>query len=263
MNTESPFDTVAATYDRDFTGTRLGRSLRAEVHTCLAEAFKPGDRVLELNCGTGEDALWLARRGIFVTATDVSVPMLEMAALKAAAHGMEQRIVLRRLDLRCPGNPTDPPLFDGAFSNFGGLNCIEDLKPACLLLAGSIKPGGRLLLVVMGRWCMWEILWHLSRLQASTGFRRLRHTGVSAGLGADGCRVWYHSVGSIRRALGASFRCRNIRGVGVFLPPTYLRPAFEQRPHWQYSCGRLEDRLAARFPFSRWGDHLLLDFDKR
>ena len=74
------FDTAAAGYDQTFTGTRLGRWLRARVQEHLARCFAAGDRVLELGCGTGEDALWLAARGIDVTALDASRRMLEVAA---------------------------------------------------------------------------------------------------------------------------------------------------------------------------------------
>ena len=98
------FDAVAAAYDAQFSEQRLGRWLRAAVHRQLADWVQPGDRVLELGCGTGEDALWLARRGAQVTATDASPAMLEIAARKAAAAGVADRIAFAPLDLRDIGD---------------------------------------------------------------------------------------------------------------------------------------------------------------
>ncbi|HEY1015278.1 MAG TPA: methyltransferase domain-containing protein, partial [Herpetosiphonaceae bacterium] len=92
MEDATAFDTVAERYDGDFTSRRLGGWLRAAVWRRLGAAFRPGDRALELGCGTGEDALWLARRGVAVTATDVSPGMLRVAAAKARAAGLADRI---------------------------------------------------------------------------------------------------------------------------------------------------------------------------
>ena len=68
----SPFDALAADYDRSFTASAIGQRMRAAVWRRLDTAFAPGERVLELNCGTGEDAVHLAERGVRVLATDVS-----------------------------------------------------------------------------------------------------------------------------------------------------------------------------------------------
>ena len=37
-----------------------------------------------MNCGTGEDARWLASQGMQVLATDISAPMIEVAQCKLA-----------------------------------------------------------------------------------------------------------------------------------------------------------------------------------
>ena len=50
-------DAVASTYDQSFTQTPLGHVLRERVRQSLRNAFRPGQQLLELNCGTGEDAV--------------------------------------------------------------------------------------------------------------------------------------------------------------------------------------------------------------
>ena len=52
-----PFDGVASTYDAAFSDRRLGRYLRGLVREWAGPCFATGSRVLELGCGTGEDAV--------------------------------------------------------------------------------------------------------------------------------------------------------------------------------------------------------------
>ncbi|GBC83694.1 tRNA 5-carboxymethoxyuridine methyltransferase [bacterium HR11] len=94
-----PFDALAVAYDAWFTDRPLGRRLRAVVWECLERVFQPGDRVIDLGCGTGEDAVWLARRGIVVTAVDASAAMLAVARRKAEAAGVADRIEFVQMDL--------------------------------------------------------------------------------------------------------------------------------------------------------------------
>ncbi|RMF27610.1 MAG: class I SAM-dependent methyltransferase, partial [Chloroflexi bacterium] len=188
VSTVSAFDAVAASYDATFTHTPLGRRLREAVWTHLAAAFRPGHHVLELGCGTGEDALWLARRGVRVTATDASPAMLAIARHKAEAARLTDRITCARLDLAAPERewPSGPiprrGPYDGAFANFGVLNGLPDRRPLAQALARWVRPGGQVILVVMGPLCPWEIGWHLLHGQVRTALRRFR-SGVEAHIG--------------------------------------------------------------------------------
>src|ERR1700722_16000788 len=122
-DTISAFDAIASGYDSQFTATTLGAAMRRAVWARCAVRFASGSRVLEMNCGTGEDALWLARRGVKVLATDVSAAMLQVAqdkltASPAGALARFQRLAWEDLD------SFDEGPFDGLLSNFGGLNCV-------------------------------------------------------------------------------------------------------------------------------------------
>ena len=94
------FDTFAPTYDNDFTQTRLGQMLRGRVWRTLERYFNPGDHILELACGTGEDALWLAGQGVAVTATDGSAVMIQTAQAKAKQAGLDKLVTTRQLSLQ-------------------------------------------------------------------------------------------------------------------------------------------------------------------
>ena len=54
------FDSLAAKYDDLFTRSVIGRAQRGAVWEALVDRFEPGAHILELNCGTGEDAVYLA-----------------------------------------------------------------------------------------------------------------------------------------------------------------------------------------------------------
>jgi ubiquinone/menaquinone biosynthesis C-methylase UbiE len=116
------FDAFATDYDSDFTYTRLGQMLRGRVWEILARTFHPGDHVLELACGTGEDALWLAGHGVRVTATDGSAEMVQTARQKAQQTGLDGLIDAKQISFQDFVNMPHPEalIYGGIFSNFGG-----------------------------------------------------------------------------------------------------------------------------------------------
>ncbi len=262
----APFDGVAADYDRTFTDTRLGRWLRGRVWERLEECFAAGDRVLELGCGTGEDALWLAERGVEVTALDASEGMLEVARRKAGVGPAAERT--RFLHWRLAGRgPVDLPaapevgLFDGAFSSFGVLNCLADLAPLGAALARRLRPGARLALVIMGPTCPWEIAAFLLQGYPGQAFRRWR-SGAPAHVGDQTLPVWYPSAGRLRLQLAPAFRHLRTVGVGVVLPPTHLADLVERHAGLFRLAARLDSLAGATWPGARLADHYLSVFER-
>src|SRR6187402_1332446 len=107
----SAFDRLATEYDDGFTRTILGERLRHAVWRRLDALFASGDRVLELACGTGEDAVHLGGRGVRVLATDASPEMVRVAREKAERAGLTgvevRQLAVEDLDR------LDVPSFDG------------------------------------------------------------------------------------------------------------------------------------------------------
>jgi SAM-dependent methyltransferase len=268
-----PFDAVAAEYDARFSSRRLGRWLREAVWQRLEPLFQPGDQVLELGCGTGEDALWLARRGCRVTATDASTAMLAIAQQKADAAGLRGAISFQQLDLgRLPdrldgevrGLADGPPAnqLDGALSNFGALNCLADRRPLAAWLAERIRPGGRVALVVMGPCCPWEVAWHLAHGQLHSATRRFR-AGGRAALGAGpGLRVWYPSPRRLQAELAPHFRLRRTQAIGVLLPPGELAHLADRWPRAFARLASLERQTGGWWVWSWLSDHYLAIFER-
>lgn len=225
----------------------------------LAANFAPGNAVLELNSGTGEDARWLAQRGVTVHATDQSHAMLEVARRKTT--GLP--VTFSALDLAAPTDEFIRDTFDGAFSNFGGFNCVADLTPIAARLADWLRPGARLVLVVMGPVCLWEIGRNLLRLRPRAAFRRWARGGARARIGGVGVRVYYPAPRRVIRTFAPAFRAVRLAGLGVALPPTLRAPRLDTQPLALESLGRWEDRLAHRWPFRHLGDHYILEMERR
>lgn len=126
--------------DRIWTG-RVNAQLEAEV------AVLPPGRALDLGCGEGGDAVWLAENGWRVTAVDISQTALDRARTEADARGVGERITFERHDL----SDTFPSgSFDLVSAQF--LHSTVRLERPQILrnAARAVNPGGRLIIVDHG-----------------------------------------------------------------------------------------------------------------
>lgn len=253
------FDRVAGCYDELFTHSMIGQAQRKQVWAKLLAVFPIGDHILELNCGTGEDARFLAQRGRSVIACDASPAMIEIARRHSQYADLDASpayLNLANEDLALL--PRDD-LFDGAFSNFSGLNCLADLQPVARNLSLLVKPGGSVLLCLWSRVCLAELIWYVLHNQPKKAIRRLSGKSL-ARLGGVTISVSYPTVGAICRAFSPWFRLKSHRAVGLFVPPSYAEKWIRKQ---QKTLARLErvDQFCAEWPILRGlGDHMLLEF---
>ena len=257
------FDPIASGYDAEFTHTPTGQFQRKRVYEILEKLLiqdRP-ERVLELSCGTGEDALWLAQQHCQVLATDVSGGMVETARQKIAAHHLQEQVECRQLPIEAIAGLQAEGPFDLVFSNFGGFNCLSlsAIEKISTDIAALIRPGGHLILVVMPRFCWWETLYFLVKGKWHEAWRRRSLGPVTAALG-NGMSIdtWYHSPKQLCRVFKESFQVRQTRPVGFFLPPSYLDPAFKKRNGLLKFLNRLEKTCPENRVISSWSDHFLL-----
>ncbi|HWS32093.1 MAG TPA: bifunctional NAD(P)/FAD-dependent oxidoreductase/class I SAM-dependent methyltransferase [Actinoplanes sp.] len=98
-------------------------------------------RALDVGCGEGADAVWLARRGWQVTAVDISTVALGRAAGHAAEAGVGERVTFRHADLRTdhPGDGYD--LVSAQFMHLPP----DPRREFYTRLAAAVAPGGLLL----------------------------------------------------------------------------------------------------------------------
>ena len=75
------FDIAAPIYDDVFTYSHIGKLQRGLVHEYLERSLPTNKslHILEINCGTGHDAIWLSNRGHHIIATDISSEMISVS----------------------------------------------------------------------------------------------------------------------------------------------------------------------------------------
>jgi ubiquinone/menaquinone biosynthesis C-methylase UbiE len=249
------FDDLAVTYDAQFTDTVVGRALRAAVWSRLDEAFAPSDRVLELGCGTGEDAVRLAQRGVRVVATDASCRMIELARHKAVRHSCADAIAFHCVEMESLATCLDAEPFDGVLSNFGAINCVRDLPALASEVAARLVPGGRLFWVIMGRHAAWEWLWYLLRGQWRKAGRRLRAGGVPW----RGLTISYPTPSEVTALLRPYFAIRQVTGLGLALPPSYASGWLERSPRSLRALAALEGLAQQSSILAGLSDHYIVE----
>jgi SAM-dependent methyltransferase len=255
------FDRMAFQYDSLFTFSRIGRAQRGVVWQRAAGAFFPGSRVLELNCGTGEDALFLARKGVVVTACDASSQMIRRAKIRKSQEAPNSSVNFRVLPIEDLHELGNQPVFDGVFSNFSGLNCVEDLAPVFNRLAVLLRPGAKLLLCLSTRFCVWEILHYAMKREFQKAIRRC-HGRSLANFDELSFRTYYPTIRSLRGIFGSAFQLRSITGVGLTVPPSYLESWMRKHPQMLQMFKRIDATVCEWPVFRVLGDHMLLQLER-
>jgi ubiquinone/menaquinone biosynthesis C-methylase UbiE len=261
------FDQIASSYDETFTYSEVGKRQRNIVWDYLEKTLplnKQSD-ILELNCGTGEDALFFANRGYRVTATDVSEAMLNITHRKIVENGFEKSVHIKKINIEELNGRTFNKKFDLIFSNFGGLNCFDERvlgelsKEFKLLLNAS----GRLILVLMPKFCLWEFIYFLTKLKLREGSRRSRAEYSMAKVGGSDVKTYYHSPAIITKKFNNNFNVRKIIPIGFFIPPSYLNRYFTKKKKTLNFLTRIEVRTSSVPLLSNAADHFLIDLELR
>jgi ubiquinone/menaquinone biosynthesis C-methylase UbiE len=242
MTPAQAFDSLAANYDRLWTHAPSGRLQREAVWAYARPYLQGAKKVLDIGCGTGEDACRLMRAGVRVTAIDISAAMVAAAR----AQGVDAR-VLAAEELEMIEDH-----FDAAISNFGVLNCVADLASLRDPLARIVKPRGYTILCLLSRFCLWETVWFLFRGKPRKAVRRWSGAATTSG----GLRVYYPRVRDVQRAFAPRFTLVGRRGIGIRVPPSCRKlPEGALR-----RASAVDQRISAIPGFRACGDHTLLIF---
>jgi SAM-dependent methyltransferase len=253
----SPFDDLAHDYDLGFSSSPLGEVLREAVWRSVEPHLQRGGRVLELGCGTGVDALRLAEAGFEVVAVDASERMVAVARRRCGEHPAVSVVHGDVAALSSIAGTTGP--FDLVLSDFGALNCVEDLRGVLQAVERRLAYDGVMIAVVMGRFVPWEWLWMTLSGRPRSAVRRLRPSGAQW----RGLRIRYETPRSIRRcARDAGLDVRRIAALGALLPITEAGPWFARRRGWLGALNRLERRFETKPPLPWLADHLIVEMGR-
>lgn len=264
----SAFDDVAASYDSRETHDLTLQWMRHRVHQLAAETFESGGRLLDIGCGTGTDALFFARRGHHVVATDPSNGMLTVAIEKIGLAGLSHCVTFKQVGGEEIGSLITEfgnGRFDGIFSNFGALNCIADLHPFGHAADALLHPGGKIVVTIMPPVCPWEILYFLCKFQPSKAFRRWRGRtgtdGLSVPVGNRRLQTYYHCASAVRHCLAGRFQLTRQMGLCILLPPPYLQRIVRRQRVFD-GLSRAEVAIREWLLIRSIGDHMVMIFEK-
>jgi len=121
----------------------------AQVGELLALAGCSSGRALDLACGPGRFAVPLAQRGLAVTGVDSTAFLLDKARELSASTGMQVEWVQE--DMRRFVRPVAFDLALNLYTSFGFFDAPEENQRVLENAAASLKPGGALILDLLGR----------------------------------------------------------------------------------------------------------------
>ena len=255
------FGHIAERYDSEFTDTAVGKLQRNRVwHFLQKDLDKPPQNILEINCGTGKDAIHLVQLGHKVLATDISPNMVKIAMRNADEANVGVEVCALDVNRFQEFNRRD---FDVIFSNFGGLNCLspQEMKVFAQNCNQKLMDSGRFTAVIMGRKCWWERLYFWWKKKPDQAKRRQSKEAVMAQVEDKHVPTWYYSPKEFTQFFLNDFDVIRTRPVGLFVPPSYLNPAFTKRKWLLGFLGAME-RLSPNF-LSNAADHYYITFRKK
>lgn len=261
------FDIAAADYDRFFTHSAIGWKLRQIVLKYVQGVFdlNTSHTILELNCGTGEDAISFGQLGHRVIATDVSPEMIKITKSKVQQAGLEGRIEIQKMDMKEVMKNFPNAHFDVIFSNFGGMNCLnsDELFSLSSGLHKLLKPKGRLIAIIMGKFCLWESVYYTLKFQPSQIFRRNTSNPVSVDVQGENVETWYFRPDGFFGLFAEQFVKIKLAPLGVFLPPSYMETFFAKHKNLLSMLDKLELEVSNASILAYLSDHYIIDLQKK
>jgi ubiquinone/menaquinone biosynthesis C-methylase UbiE len=231
--------------------------MRNQVYAHLKKYLKPNSKILELNAGTGIDAVHLVRSGHAVHATDLASGMIAQIERKITAYNLTASLTCEQLSYDQIDKVTKRN-FDLIFSNFGGLNCIADLKKVTRHFPLLLREGSFITLVIMPVICPWEIAGVFR--YGKKALRRFRPQGVLAHLEGKYFQTYYHSLEAIKSAFDSRFTFIETEGLAALSPQPHKNKFPDEHPVLDSVLNQLDKRVRNHFPFNRWADHLIVTF---
>ncbi len=227
----------------------------------LLTAFSSPSCLLDIGCGTGRDAVELAKLGHRVLAFDVSERMVSKARERVLSQGVQHRVVVTRgrcAELADVLEASPWRVFDGVYANFS-LTFEESLRQVAAALHSVTKPGAFLLCTLPNRLVLSEIVLYGLRLRFR-GFLWRFEDPLFLDVHGHNLRIRTYSPWQVRKCFEGFFDLRGLVGLPTFLPPVYLHGLYRKLGGGRVLSERLDTLLAGKYPWNRLGDNTLFRF---
>jgi len=257
------FTSQSAVFDSLYSGDTIIQYKRERVRKHILQFILPCSDILELNSGTGEDAIWFAQQGHRVHATDISEGMQQQLQQKVQALHLEKQITHELISFTELKSVQHQIKYDHIFSNFAGLNCTGELEKVLQSFRGLLKPKGKITLVILPKFCLWEFLL-LFKGKFKTAFRRLfSRKGVTAQVEGTYFTCWYYNPSFVTELLKDDFEVLGVEGLCTLVPPSYIAGFAEKHPRWYKLLKQREEKWKGKWPWKFIGDYYIISLQKK
>jgi ubiquinone/menaquinone biosynthesis C-methylase UbiE len=257
LSVHDAFSKQSLRFDEEDVGNPVLVRMRKQVYTHVDKYLKPQSKILELNAGTGIDAVRFVTQGHTVHATDLASGMIEQVNRKIDKHTLAASLSCEQISYTDLDSLKQRD-FDYIFSNFGGLNCIDDLKKVTRHFPMLLREESFITLVIMPVVCPWEIAGMLRH--GRKALRRFRPQGVLAHLEGKYFKTYYHSLETIKSAFDSRFKFIQSEGLASLSPQPHKSDFPSKHPRIDKALTLLDASLRNSFPFDRWADHIIVTF---
>lgn len=257
------FTRQSAVFDKQYANNTIVQYKRKRVRAVLQQYLPPASCILELNAGTGDDAIFLAGQGHYVHATDIAAGMQQQLRKKTAAAGMHHRISSELCSYTALHTLSDQGPYDCIFSNFAGLNCTGELEKVLDSFEALLKPGGIVVLVVLSKFCLWETAMVFKGKWKTAMRRFFSSKGRKANIDGAAFTCWYYSPKFIAKRLQQQFDVLSTEGLCTIVPPSYIENFAEKHPAMFSFLCRWENRLKTAWPWRLTGDYYIISLRKK
>jgi ubiquinone/menaquinone biosynthesis C-methylase UbiE len=254
------FDSISERFDSELEND-ITRHIRKTIYQVIEGLVQPGAAVLDINCGTGIDAIALEGRGYMVTGLDISSGMINQARRKAQQErGGGIRFIEGSFERLTEF--VDRPV-NLVLSNFAGLNCTNNIAGVAKEISCVTVPGGFFLGVVMPRFSVWESLSYAVRGDWKGIFRRMGTATPATGFRDGTFDVSYHSPSTFIRAFQPWFSVKRLVGISILSPTPQSMSFYRAYPRLARWLQKL-DAIVGPLPlFRSIGDHYLIVFQRK
>jgi len=256
------FSKQSGVFDALYAANPIIKYKRERVRAHVEKLIPANSKILELNAGTGEDAIYFAQAGHYVHATDIAQGMQQQLKQKVAQAGLSNKVSTEVCSFTQLYALQNKGPYDLIFSNFAGLNCTGNLDKVMASFMPLLKPGGVATMVIMPPFCLWETLLAIKG-NFNNAFRRFNSkNGVWANVEGVKFLCWYYKPSYIINRLGDKFTLLGVEGLCSIVPPSYFENFPVKRPGLFARLKTLESKYKSARPWKYWGDYFIISIKR-
>jgi ubiquinone/menaquinone biosynthesis C-methylase UbiE len=262
-NTKSAFNSIAERYNYTDSSNVILTWMRSIVHEIYLKYIPKNSFILELNAGTGIDAVFLAQHGYKIYAADISDKMISVLNNNAREF-INNGLIKSDIKSFDEISEITECNFDAVISNFGGLNCINNFAKLSNDLSNKLKPDGLFIAVVMNKIIPWEIIYFMAKLNIKQAFRRFNKNGIFVPLNNQySVLTYYFTPAEFYNFFKNNFKKVKLYSLALKTPPPYLAGFFIKFKTLLKIFMKIDNLIKSFPPFNYFGDHFILIMRKK